>query len=224
MTAIDKPKKVKQIVAKSAQTSKPSTLKRKVAAGKTVDTADVEETPSTSAHPFVWDPADDCETCFYAYRDIAPFLSKIAQRLKKSKSELAIYDPYYCKGTLIKHLKKLGFTNVYNKDEDFYARLDAGELPPHDVLVTSPPYSKNHIERLAEHMRTTTVPWMVLMPSYVHRKQYYAPLVDARSPCFLVPNKPYVYYAVNGGRSSNTDVLCRHWTVILSVTERLLLR
>ena len=47
----------------------------------------VEETEQEAAapHPFDWDPADDCETSLAAYRDIAPLLGKLAQKLKKSK-------------------------------------------------------------------------------------------------------------------------------------------
>ena len=39
-------------------------------------------------HPFDHDPADDCETCFQAYQDICPFLTKLAQRLGKNKKDL----------------------------------------------------------------------------------------------------------------------------------------
>jgi hypothetical protein len=67
-------------------------------------------------HPFVHDPADDCETCFQAYQDICPFLTKLAQRLGKSKQELCIWDPYYCAGKVKVHLRKLGFTNVVNEN------------------------------------------------------------------------------------------------------------
>jgi hypothetical protein len=35
------------------------------------------------------------------------------------QSELRIYDPYYCDGSVIRNLAELGFTNVYNKKEDF---------------------------------------------------------------------------------------------------------
>jgi hypothetical protein len=51
-----------------------------------VTAAEEEQTHEAAApHPFDWDPADDCETSLAAYRDIAPLLGKLAQKLKKSK-------------------------------------------------------------------------------------------------------------------------------------------
>jgi hypothetical protein len=34
------------------------------------------------------------------------------------------------------------------QNEDFYAAMDSGACPQHDVLLTNPPYSDNHVERL----------------------------------------------------------------------------
>lgn len=62
--------------------------------------------------------------------------------------------------------------------------------------MTSPPYSADHIKRLLEHVSASTVPWILLLPDYVHRKQYYAPLVGGFKPFFLIPAKPYVYWCV----------------------------
>ena len=101
------------------------------AAGKAVKKGKAGKTAAAtpdSPHPFDWDPADDCETSLEAYKDIAPLLTKLAQKLNKTKAELRIYDPYYCQGGPAKHLAKLGFTNVHNANEDFYARLDAGKV------------------------------------------------------------------------------------------------
>lgn len=39
---------------------------------------------------------DHCETPFEAYRDIEPLLFQLAVRLKKTKAELMLYDPYFC--------------------------------------------------------------------------------------------------------------------------------
>jgi len=44
-----------------------------------------------------------------------------------------IYDPYYCTGAVKTHLKSLGFTNVYNENEDFYDAIRRGKVPQHDV-------------------------------------------------------------------------------------------
>jgi len=37
------------------------------------------------------------------------------------------------------------------------------QLPPHDVLMTSPPYSADHIGRLLQHAASATVPWVRLL-------------------------------------------------------------
>ena len=70
------------------------------------------------------DPADDCETPYEAYKHIAPLLQKLAQRLKKPKHELKIWDPYFCNGAVREHLASLGFPNVHNAGgENFYALI-----------------------------------------------------------------------------------------------------
>jgi len=161
-------------------------------------------------HPFEHDPADDCETCFAAYQDIAPFLAKLAHRLGKAKTELCIWDPYYCAGKVKQHLRKLGYTNVVNENKDFYA-LTPAEHPPFDVLLTSPPYSRDHIQRCIQFAVSSGRPWFILQPQYVHRKAYFSDLVAGLDPFYMVPGREYVYYAHHGGRKDNTTVECRHW-------------
>lgn len=103
-----------------------------------------------------FDPADDCETPLEAYKHVAPLLAKLGQRLKKPKDQLRIWDPYYCDGAVSAHLASLGFTNVHNaRGEDFYevlASCDDARLPPHDVIVTNPPFSGDHISRLVQFL------------------------------------------------------------------------
>lgn len=48
-------------------------------------------TPGLSARPFDTDETDHCETPFAAYRDIEPFLFRLAQSLGKTKDQLRIY-------------------------------------------------------------------------------------------------------------------------------------
>eukprot|EP00242_Pyramimonas_sp_CCMP2087_P007396 CAMPEP_0198209938 /NCGR_PEP_ID=MMETSP1445-20131203/17823_1 /TAXON_ID=36898 /ORGANISM="Pyramimonas sp., Strain CCMP2087" /LENGTH=284 /DNA_ID=CAMNT_0043883855 /DNA_START=172 /DNA_END=1022 /DNA_ORIENTATION=- len=213
---VDKEKKKKATPpAQEELEEKRQTIEKKVTVEKKKVTKEKKETQeekvSSAAHPFEWDPADDCETSLQAYKDIAPVLTKLAQKLGKPKAELRIYDPYYCQGAVPKHLNKLGFPLVYNKDEDFYAKLDAGELPPHDVLLTSPPYSATHVKKLLEHVGQSKVPWILLLPDYVHRKQYYTPAVGHHNPFFLLPTKSYQYMAVSGSRADNTNIPCRHF-------------
>lgn len=150
-------------------------------------------------HPFEVEAADHCETPFQAYQDIEPFLFRVALALKKPKDKLRIYDPYFCEGSVTKHLARLGFTNVHNANEDFYKCIDDGTIPEHDVLLTNPPYSGDHFRRILSFCGASKKPWLLLLPNFVCRKQYYQPAIggDGVSPLFLIPDplKPYRYWA-----------------------------
>ena len=162
------------------------------------------------------DPADDCETPAVAYAHLAPLLTKLAQRLKKPVADLRVWDPYHCAGGVISRLGALGFTHVVNDPElDFYDVVDgAAPPPPHDVLVTNPPFSGNHARALFQYLRSKdgkkgdATPFAVLAPEYVHRKAWYAPRGGV---FYMVPESRYEFVAAGGGRSENTDVPCRHW-------------
>lgn len=98
--------------------------------------------------PFETESDEHCETDRRAYEDLVPVLNLMAEKLGKDPAELRIYDPYHCAGTVVKHVAKLGFLQVYNRCEDLYAVMAAGKVPDHDVLVTNPPYSGDHVECL----------------------------------------------------------------------------
>jgi hypothetical protein len=104
---------------------------------------------------------------------------------------------------MVRHLGRLGFESVYNRDEDCYATWEAGATPDFDVLVTNPPYSGDHIRRCVDFAARCGRPWMLLLPSFVCRKRSYSEiLADAHAapPSYLVPAHRYVYYAP--GRSA----------------------
>ena len=125
---------------------------------------------------------------------------------------LSIWDPYYCAGKVKVHLMKLGFTNVVNENQDFYAVANTPRQPEFDVLLTSPPYSRDHIQKCMQFAVACGRAWFILQPQYVHRKKYYSTLVAHLDPMFMVPGREYVYYAHHGGRKENTKhILCRHW-------------
>jgi hypothetical protein len=61
--------------------------------------------------------------CDSRYRDIADVLHQLALHTGNSNATLRLYDPYYCEGSVVLHLRALGFTNVYNRNEDFYTQI-----------------------------------------------------------------------------------------------------
>jgi hypothetical protein len=160
--------------------------------------------------PFAVDPDDHCESPLQAYRDIAPLLTWLARTRHKSnfenqtddsvRAELGIYDPYYCNGAVVANLASLGFTKVYHDKQDCYAIwADPSCLPNFDVLVTNPPYSDNHVERLLQFVASAAFgsrPWFLLLPTWVHKKDYYVTATASMTPFYLVPpsNRRYVYH------------------------------
>ena len=166
--------------------------------------AEATRATRTLRHNFDANPDDHCETSAEAYADIVPMLKKYAAHIGKSPSELRIYDPYFCAGSVKKNLASLGFPNVYNENEDFYAQIANGTLPKYvlqfkiahwpsiiaerlhsavlchgvynegfaclvrfDVLVTNPPYSKDHVLKLLDFAASQPQPHFLCMPSYV---------------------------------------------------------
>eukprot|EP00445_Apocalathium_hangoei_P040396 CAMPEP_0203950766 /NCGR_PEP_ID=MMETSP0359-20131031/84803_1 /ASSEMBLY_ACC=CAM_ASM_000338 /TAXON_ID=268821 /ORGANISM="Scrippsiella Hangoei, Strain SHTV-5" /LENGTH=437 /DNA_ID=CAMNT_0050883083 /DNA_START=67 /DNA_END=1380 /DNA_ORIENTATION=+ len=158
--------------------------------------------------PFTYnpDPDDHCETDVRAYRHIKPLLQQIEKAIYgKNAGELKLWDPYYCNGGTVKNLANLGFPKVHNRNEDFYAVLASGKLPPHDVLITSPPYSEDHIEKCMRHAAFSGKPWCILLPNWVNRKDYFqellktAPSLIGVAPQYLGPiGKSYHYWFPEG--------------------------
>ena len=152
--------------------------------------------------PYPTNSDDHCETPLQSYEDIFPILNALQKSIgDRGKDSLQIYDPYFCDGSVIKHLSSLGYNNVYNKKEDCYAVWEVNNEPQYDVFITNPPYSEDHIEKLMIQVSSPSFgskPWLLLMPQYVHKKEYY---IDATTknqtrpinPFYIVPKKRYVY-------------------------------
>jgi hypothetical protein len=159
------------------------------------------DTSAAQSFPYETNEDDHCETPFQAYADIEPILDALCKSMGKSKSELKIYDPYFCNGSVVKHLSSLGYTNVYNKKEDCYAVWEARKEPDFDVSITNPPYSSDHIDKLMKYITSTAFgskPWLLLMPNWVHKKEYYEHSTTKNQinpiyPFYIVPKKRYVY-------------------------------
>lgn len=153
--------------------------------------------------PFNADPDDHCETPLEAYEDICMFLDLVCKKLGKDRSQLVIYDPYYCNGTVKQHLSSLGFTHVINEKKDCYAEW---HNKVYDVLLTNPPYSADHLERLCDFLSTNTGYVALLVPNFVHKKPYHKKLENFH---YLVPFKRYVFAPPKGLRQKVRNLLTR---------------
>ena len=109
--------------------------------------APAASTSTDEPHPFDTDSADHAETPVEAYRDVAPLMAAVAASLGRSSAGLRIWDPYFCAGSMKQRLGSLGFSDVHNVNEDFYAVTRESRCPPYDLLLTNPPYSADHMER-----------------------------------------------------------------------------
>ena len=112
-----------------------------VAPSEAAAPAPAPSVPHPLPQPLAFAAAEDdhCETAPEAYTHIAGALQQLAATLGVPAAELRIYDPFYCNGAVERHLAALGFPCVHNRNEDFYAVLQEGRVPPHDVVVTAPP-------------------------------------------------------------------------------------
>ncbi|KAL7481924.1 hypothetical protein ACHAW6_007602, partial [Cyclotella cf. meneghiniana] len=169
--------------------------------------------------PYPTNPDDHCETPLQSYHDILCILDELCTVFGKNRETLQIYDPYYCNGSVVKHLESLGYTNVYNRKEDCYATWKANDEPPFDVLLTNPPYSEDHIAKLMTYVTSPSFgskPFLLLMPNWVHKKDFYVNITTGGgqektqnkkrkrgnhsniaaatcNPFYIVPKKRYVY-------------------------------
>jgi len=186
-------------------------------------TIDCQETKISPTFPYPTDPDDHCETPLVAYQHVIPLLKRIQKECGNIPSEkLMIYDPYFCDGSVVKHMASFGYPNVYNQKEDCYQIWEQEELhaktssstsllPSFDVFVTNPPYSGDHIDRLMKFVTSSTVfqsrPWCLLMPNWVHKKDYYINAIQNNGiqPFYVVPKKRYVYEPPKDFRSKKAS-------------------
>lgn len=156
-------------------------------------------------HAFTPDPNDHCETSAIAYRHIAPILQLVAAAHQKPPASLRIWDPYYCAGSVQRHLKALGFPLVHNVNEDFYAVIASGRIPEHDVLITNPPYTADHVERFLSFAVANRKPWFLLVPDYFANRPNYAPTLRSVRPFYLCPRERYHYWTPEGLRKGHNS-------------------
>ena len=151
-------------------------------------------------HAFDVDQDDHCETSGEAYDDIVPLLHELAGMLGR---DLTIYDPYYCAGAVVRHLRARGFSKVYNRNEDFYRVQREHRVPYFDVVVTNPPYSGDHIERMLDFCVASKKPFFCLVPNYVYTRPKYEKLLGGNRLFFVLPSKRYEYVTPSGFRKAS---------------------
>ena len=190
-------------------------------------------------HAFEVDVRDHCETSPTAYIHISPVLTALAQRLGKQPAELRIYDPYYCAGAAVRHLQGLGFRKVHNRNDDFYAVIASGSVPEHDVVVTNPPYSGDHVEKLLRFLHSNDKPSFILMPDYFgddgtgvgqskgtdRQRKSWQETLGTQRPVLLCPRERYQYHTPRelggsgsgGGTKRGHKVLpfLSYWHIVL---------
>mmetsp|Transcript_8151 Transcript_8151/g.13736 ORF Transcript_8151/g.13736 Transcript_8151/m.13736 type:complete len:360 (-) Transcript_8151:16-1095(-) len=105
---------------------------------------------------FAVDYNDHFETPPTAYKDLSPVLEALAHCVCKTTAELTVYDPYWCEGSMVSHMRELGYENVINRNRDFYMDIKKKNIPGYDVLVTNPPYSGEHKVNLLKFLATHT--------------------------------------------------------------------
>jgi hypothetical protein len=158
--------------------------------------------------PFSADPDDHCETSSIAYSHIVPLLEYLADQKSCTKKELRIYDPYYCAGGTVQHLQSFGFAQVYNQPEDFYQSIATGKVPPHDVIVTNPPYSGDHLDRLLTFLKDNGKPFLLLLPDHFAQRPSYISASTTwfqNSLLFLTPPQRYHYWTPEGRRNDEDN-------------------
>ena len=149
-----------------------------------------KKTKTSSEHPFAASPAgDDRETPQRALRDVVHLLSLL--RPNQPLANLHIYDPFYCDGSIKQRLHLLGCTSVTNNPVDFYQTIRDSVVPLHDVLLTNPPYSSNHIRRTLEFCcrKNKKVLWMMLLPSNVYLRDWYQSVEKKREDPIKITNQ-----------------------------------
>ena len=184
--------------ARSSSSSSDSSRSEEKPVQKKAKQVAQQPSPSKQLYPFEVDPLDHCETSSRAHRDIGVVLDWYCRATNKQPATLRIYDPYYCDGAVINNMAAVGYNDVYNKPEDFYQIAAAGKAPVHDVLLTNPPYSEDHIVRCLKFcIAQPETPWVALLPNYVSTNDYYKQLLSTSggvAPIYLVPLERYDYW------------------------------
>jgi len=164
--------------------------------------------------PFEVDYNDHFETPKQSYIDILPIIESIGRSISIPQSRLILYDPFYCNGLAKVHLESLGFANVQHERRDFYKDILNNTIPFHHIIITNPPYSDDHKERVVEfcvkRLRNENIPFFLLLPNYVACKEYFRNAIkqegreqDPLDIFYVLPSTKYQYnHPENTGKTT----------------------
>jgi hypothetical protein len=182
---------------------KPDEAKCETSEYQKVPSGSAEHQSSQYQHAFETNVLDHCETPRAAYEHLREFLEVLGEAMKMPTTSIHIWDPYYCDGSVKRIFTELGFTNMIHENVDFYQLIATKCIPSHDVLVTNPPYSEDHIHRLLDFVVRTEIPNQrpvcLLLPNWVSRQPDYEerfvkPVAQTKNDLFyLSPLEPYTY-------------------------------
>ena len=110
---------------------------------------------------------------------------------------------------MVGHLNRLNYPKVINRNVDFYSAIEGNAVPSHDFLISNPPYSGSHPERLLTFASSENsgTPFALLLPGYIYNKPYFASSTAGANVFFLIPRNR-IYYdipvrlRVKGGKES----------------------
>lgn len=159
-------------------------------------------------HTFTSKFNDHFETPLQAYTDLAPLLTAL------SGSSKIIYDPFFCKGSMVKHMHSIGFPSIINRNEDFWSNICNNTVPNYDICVTNPPYSDDDKEKTIAFIVGSQKPGFVLLPSYCGNKTWFK---RASSKCSLTnmfvlrPRIDYQYKHLIEGKQKDSSPFHSSW-------------
>ena len=72
---------------------------------------------------------------------------------------------------------------------------ESGKIPEHDVVITNPPYSEDHMKKCFDFCNRNGKPWFVLVPYFVYSNKFYKDMLknNVMRPFYVVPNEKYEY-------------------------------
>jgi hypothetical protein len=124
----------------------------------------------------------------------------IVDAIYTTVSDVRVYDPYYCHGGTKELLSVCGFKKefIFNDPVNCYSAQREKSVPLHDILLSNPPYSGEHIRRALHYAVSTSKPWAFLLPSYVFLRPWFQEEIGGQNILYLAPHQRYSFLSNQG--------------------------